>query len=639
MTPASFLWAEEAASTQPAPIAIAELERTTPVSFADEILPILRKNCLACHNAAEAESELVLETPEAIRKGGAEGPVVVPGKGAESRLVQLAAARQQPAMPPAGNKVGATALSSEELGLLKLWIDQGAAGGGPAIARVVPRRSLPSGLQPIFAAAITSDDQFVAVNRGARLFAYHLPGMRLAGELADPALAGEPGKHAAHEDLIRSLAFDRGGDLLASGGFRTVKLWRRPRSVLEREIAVGQPAQVIAVSADGGWLAVGLSNGAIELRGLGEGQPVKMLAGHAGAVTGLAFSADSARLYSASSDKTLRAWTATDGAPLGKLAVPAEVRALASIADGLQLAAGDADNAIRIWNSASIVENAADQPPLQPVRELKGHSQPVTALAAAAGERLLSGGADGRMKLWNTATGEMLRDFDHGGPVVAVAVRPDGRRFASAGANGIARLWNPDDGAMVAEIKGDPRAAQALAHGDAAVNYARACIEYRKEEHREAEETLKRETAIVEGAHKAKEQADKTLAEKTEKSTKAVEARTAAEATASAMAAVLQTAADKKSAAQAALDEADKAVKQATAAFDAARAAAEKDKENKDLAAARESAEKALADSRAKKQAAEAALKPAVDEFREAERKNQEAKRAANEAANKAKGP
>ena len=46
------------------------------VDFEKEILPILQKNCLACHNKSDAESDLVLETPQAIIAGGSEGPSV-----------------------------------------------------------------------------------------------------------------------------------------------------------------------------------------------------------------------------------------------------------------------------------------------------------------------------------------------------------------------------------------------------------------------------------------------------------------------------------------------------------------------------------------------------------------------------------
>src|SRR5690349_24654025 len=61
------------------PLAVAQLNRISPVDFETEILPLLRDNCLACHNRTRAKADLVLETPADILKGGENGPVVVPG--------------------------------------------------------------------------------------------------------------------------------------------------------------------------------------------------------------------------------------------------------------------------------------------------------------------------------------------------------------------------------------------------------------------------------------------------------------------------------------------------------------------------------------------------------------------------------
>ena len=47
-------------------IPIAAIEHEGSVDFQKEVLPILRKNCLACHNSTDAEGDLILETPEAM---------------------------------------------------------------------------------------------------------------------------------------------------------------------------------------------------------------------------------------------------------------------------------------------------------------------------------------------------------------------------------------------------------------------------------------------------------------------------------------------------------------------------------------------------------------------------------------------
>ena len=60
------------------PIEIATVKQSEPVDFDKQVLPILRRKCLACHNSTEAESDLVLETPQAIIKGGSLGEGAVP---------------------------------------------------------------------------------------------------------------------------------------------------------------------------------------------------------------------------------------------------------------------------------------------------------------------------------------------------------------------------------------------------------------------------------------------------------------------------------------------------------------------------------------------------------------------------------
>src|SRR5262245_36903753 len=50
---------------------------------------IFTEHCLDCHAGKDAEGQLVLESFDALMKGGEIGAAVVPGKSAESLLVQM----------------------------------------------------------------------------------------------------------------------------------------------------------------------------------------------------------------------------------------------------------------------------------------------------------------------------------------------------------------------------------------------------------------------------------------------------------------------------------------------------------------------------------------------------------------------
>src|SRR5207249_9855082 len=96
-------------------ISISEIQGTEPVDFEREILPVLKNNCLACHNQTKAKADLVLETPQTILKGGENGPAVVPGKSAASLLLKVAAHQEKPFMPPKDNKVNAVDFTPAQL--------------------------------------------------------------------------------------------------------------------------------------------------------------------------------------------------------------------------------------------------------------------------------------------------------------------------------------------------------------------------------------------------------------------------------------------------------------------------------------------------------------------------------------------
>lgn len=219
---------------------IAEVKHEGPVDFEKEILPIFRRSCVACHNATDAEGSFVIETPQAILKGGGEGPAAVAGKGAESLLLQVAAHQKEPLMPPPDNDVKTKPLTPEELGLVKLWIDQGAQGSVAGGSGPIQWQALPSGVNPIYAVAISPDGQYAAAGRANQVFLYHVPSKRELGRLTDPSLIERglyknPG--VAELDLVQSLRFSPDGKVLATGGFRTVKLWRRPEPTKKFDVA------------------------------------------------------------------------------------------------------------------------------------------------------------------------------------------------------------------------------------------------------------------------------------------------------------------------------------------------------------------------------------------------------------------
>ena len=108
-------------------------EDRAPVSFKQQVFPIIKKHCLPCHAEDNYNpSELVLDTYETLMKGGEHGKALEPGKGAESLIVKKLGPH-----PPFGKvmpvekkkKPGEESknkLTENEVKALVDWIDQGA---------------------------------------------------------------------------------------------------------------------------------------------------------------------------------------------------------------------------------------------------------------------------------------------------------------------------------------------------------------------------------------------------------------------------------------------------------------------------------------------------------------------------------
>jgi mono/diheme cytochrome c family protein len=106
-----------------ASLAFAQTSVPTPakVDFETQVQPLLAQKCYSCHGPRAQQSGLRLDRRQAALRGGDYGPVIIPGKSAESKLIRrIVNGDGGLPMPPTGP------LSDEEIAILRNWIDQGA---------------------------------------------------------------------------------------------------------------------------------------------------------------------------------------------------------------------------------------------------------------------------------------------------------------------------------------------------------------------------------------------------------------------------------------------------------------------------------------------------------------------------------
>ncbi|MBT4867566.1 MAG: DUF1553 domain-containing protein [Planctomycetaceae bacterium] len=102
------------------------------LTYEQHVRPIFRTHCFDCHGAtAELEGGLDLRLVRSMTKGGESGPAIVPGKPADSFLLERVTSGE---MPPGDDK----RVSAKEIAILKQWLAEGAKTARPEPESIGP---------------------------------------------------------------------------------------------------------------------------------------------------------------------------------------------------------------------------------------------------------------------------------------------------------------------------------------------------------------------------------------------------------------------------------------------------------------------------------------------------------------------
>ena len=170
----------------------------------------------------------------------------------------------------------------------------------------------------------------------------------------------------------------------------------------------------------------------------------------------LAFSTSGSLLAAGSADDTVRLWNVSDpshpraaGKPL--TGAGGYVQAVAFSPDGTTLAAGSADDTVRLWNVSD------PSRPRALGRPLTGRAEVVDAVAFSPdGRTLAAGSQDHKVWMWNVTTpSRPVRKGTLTGAaswVNAVAFSPDGHSLAAGSSDDRVLVWNLASRALTATV-------------------------------------------------------------------------------------------------------------------------------------------------------------------------------------------
>lgn len=216
----------------------------------------------------------------------------------------------------------------------------------------------------------------------------------------------------------------------------SVVKWSRCR------LALHIPGRVrsLGFSPDGRTIAVGVSDGTIELRRSADGVHRRTLAGAQSWGANLAFSPDGALLAAGAWDGTVGVWRVADGMLLHTFADLADGQThVAFSPDGTTVAAGSSGGSdVRLWH---VVDGTL-------LRTIKGNAHTVVFDVAASPDGAQVAVADDQsIQFWRVADGSLVRTLP--GFQSKIAFSPDGTHLAAEVEDSRVQIWRVGDGVLL----------------------------------------------------------------------------------------------------------------------------------------------------------------------------------------------
>lgn len=247
----------------------------------------------------------------------------------------------------------------------------------------------------------------------------------------------EVGRLKGHTAKVTCIAFSPDGKRALSGSYdKTVRIWDVQSGKELRRFEEGGVIDACAFSADGRRVLSGGTDRLVRLWDVATGKEINRFKGHTQFVCSVAFSPGDHYVLSGSVGDGVRLWDVKTGKELRRLEHKHTIDRVAFSPDGSRLLSASRDGkdqSVRVWDQTSGKELHSFQ---RHVRDATDASYIEAEVFSTDGRRILSGGWDNDMRLWDVDSAKELRHLKAPSYVEAVALSPDGRRAIAAGGHG-----------------------------------------------------------------------------------------------------------------------------------------------------------------------------------------------------------
>jgi WD40 repeat protein len=417
----------------------------TDTSYFRDVRPILQRQCQGCHQPSVKSSGLDLTTFDGFTQGGKRGPAFHAGAPADSLILKYVKGEQQPAMP-----LGGPPLTKEQIASISSWIASGAKNDTPPEAKdTISQERPPVYHQPpvISALAFSPDGKTLAVSGYREVLLHKADGSGLVTRLVGMS------------ERLNSIAYSADGTLLVAAGgtparFGEVEVWDAATNKLKRSISTTADTVFGAsISPDAKVIAVGGADNTVRLIDTASGKELQKIGNHENWVLGTVFGIDGKRVVTVGRDRAAKLSDVASGQFLENVnLLRGELLAVARAPKKDIVVIGGEDRFPYVYMmDRPKVMKIADDTTL--IRKLPRQDGAITALAWSSAGKIAVGGMGSAVNIYDGESGALAASCKgHQAGIYAVAFNPSGDRLATGGFDGHVRIYNSATGEMLKDF-------------------------------------------------------------------------------------------------------------------------------------------------------------------------------------------
>ena len=265
-------------------------------------------------------------------------------------------------------------------------------------------------------------------------------------------------EHVGHRDAVWSVACLQDDRFVTASADTTARIWgsgagNEPIMECGREAGLG--VRGVACSPDGRLVATATAQGRVTVWNRATCVVEREMPAIRGRVNAVEFSPSGDLVNAACSDGVVRVYAVADATEVYRIETHAGPAFAATFSpDGQRIAIAAAESSDAGTQLGAVQIHAA-QSESERLLNLPHPGRVHGVVWSRDGRRLASACADGLLRDWDAATGELLGAFQgHRDDVNWVASSRDGNRVATASSDGTVRLWSPSDGWSTIELSG-----------------------------------------------------------------------------------------------------------------------------------------------------------------------------------------